>query len=197
MKLRIFLILTSVVLFSCDNQNETETLTSSKTAASPETIVKNFYHWYLDNYYINNGHIITPIEKIENEKLYLDTSKYMGIIRKCGFFSKKYITEQITIFTACSKELSKISLQEYNECGCSPANLVKNCDFMLYYNWLYHQGESTEDIRVLKSKVTADKAIVEIELLEKKGDKEGYFDIHVLLDKEKDEWKISEIKNAL
>lgn len=88
-------------------------------------------------------------------------------------------------------------MKDYEECGCSPADMVKNCDFMLYYNWLYHQGEDTEDILIKESNVQTDKATVDIELLSKKGDEKGYQNLRVTLEKDNGLWKIVEIANAL
>lgn len=164
---------------------------------SPDKRVRDFYHWYLNNYYHSEYRIITPHEKIKDGQLYLDTTAYMSIIRSSGFFSQKYIVGQIRLFKTCDEEIRRIKLKDYEECGCSPADMVKNCDFMLYYNWLYHQGEDTEDILIKERKVQTDKATVDIELLSKKGDEKGYQNLRVTLEKDNGLWKIVEIANAL
>jgi len=189
-------ILLILIIQSCDNAKSKTLDNSLGQIDSPDKVVNDFYHWYLDNYYNPEYRIITPGEKIKDGQLYLDTAAYMSIIRGSGFFSQKYIAGQIRLFITCDEEIRKIKLKDYEECGCSPADMVKNCDFMLYYNWLYHQGEDTEDIIIKESKVQTDNATVDIELLSKKGDNKGYQNLRVTLEKDNGSWRITEIANA-
>lgn len=189
-------ILLILFIQSCDSAKSKTPNSSLGQIDSPDKVVQDFYHWYLDNYYNPEYRIITPGEKIKDGQLYLDTTTYMSIIRSSGFFSQKYIVGQIGLFKSCDEELRKIKLKDYEECGCSPADMVKNCDFMLYYNWLYHQGEDTQDIIIKEKKVLTDNATVDIELLSRKGDNKGYQKLRVTLDKDNGEWRISDIANA-
>lgn len=189
-------ILLILFIQSCDSAKSKNTDNSLGQIDSPDKVVQDFYHWYLDNYYNPDYRIITPEEKIKDGQLYLDTTTYMSTIRSSGFFSQKYIMGQINLFKSCDEEIRKIKLKDYEECGCSPADMVKNCDFMLYYNWLYHQGEDTQDIIIKEKKEQTDNATVNIELLSRKGDTRGYQKLRVTLDKENGEWRISDIANA-
>ena len=120
----------------------------------------------------------------------------MSTIRSSKFFSQKYINGQIELFKICDEGLRNIKIQDYEECACSPADMVSNCDFMLYYNWLYHQGEETKDILIKETKILGPSATVDIELLSNKGDKKGYQNLRLTLDKENGDWRISDIANA-
>ena len=189
-------ILLILFLQSCDSTKSKISNESLGQIDSPDKVVEDFYHWYLDNYYNTDYKIITPQEKIKDGKLYLDTVDYMSTIRSSKFFSQKYINGQIELFKICDEGLRNIKIQDYEECACSPADMVSNCDFMLYYNWLYHQGEETKDILIKETKILGPSATVDIELLSNKGDKKCYQDLRLTLDKENGDWRISDIANA-
>lgn len=189
-------ILFTLLLHLCDSTKAEISSRSIEDIVSPDKVVEEFYHWYLDNYYNNDYKIITPQEKIKDGKLYLDTAGYMSIIRNSDFFSQKYITGQIELFKICNEEISNIRIQDYEECACSPADMVSGCNFMLYYNWLYHQGEETKDILIKETKIHGSSATVDIELLSDKGDTKGYQNLRLTLDKENGDWRISDIANV-
>lgn len=199
--MRVFaLIFILSIQLECSNRKNpgSETSNLSGTIEAPDKVVSDFYKWYLDNHYNVDHKLIPPNPVMKNGQIYLDTAEYMLIVRKCGFFSERYIKRELEIFRQCNEDLQRVDVKKVEECGCSPAQFTTRCGFVFAYPWLFHQGEDTNDTSIRQFAILGDSASVDIDLLMKKADTTSrYQTLRVILLKEVRGWKIEEIENLV
>lgn len=186
---KLYYTLTAIFVFSCSLEK--------KNVYEAEETVTDFYAWYLDGYYNNDKNI--ELSFVNNNGITtLDTSVYFNKIRESGFFSEKYIENRKIQIEPCIKLVNKLPPEEVKNYDGNPAELIKGleCNFLFYYNFLFHQGEGVDDIRIktliLNPKKKNEVTFIIEQLFEKKP---NGFQLKIILEKE-GKWRIVNILSA-
>jgi len=191
----IFLFCTfAFFLQSCENKTQktgnTATVAITENQTDDVKIIeqngKSFYDWYFKNEFPNINVI-----KDKNGKCKLDTLSYFKELRKLGTISEKFINKEKERIHVCSEFISTIDYSEYEQAEVYEYD--EYCVDFYYYNWLKSQehpdGFSTKNIK----KINETSASIDIFETYKNEGNESPLST-VFLEKEKNTWKITEIK---
>lgn len=193
MKNALVIVVALLFINSCQD-NETNRF--SKPIAKTVT---DFYTWYLDGYYNNEKNIELSFVNSDGISS-LDTFVYFNKIRESGFFSEEYINNRKIQIESCLLEINKLDWGVVKNYDGNPAELIKGieCNFLMAYNFLFHQGETVKDVEVeviMLDTEDVNKVVVVAEQLIEKDGKSNGFKMLVTLVKE-DKWKITDISSA-
>ena len=179
--------------------NSDEIITLKENLTSYDSTVIKFYKWYLDNYYNGKDEIFEPRAVLNKNGIYqLDTSRYNQILRESNFFSIEYFQVENEKYALCNSDLVNIDTAEVTECGCNPADLLesRNCNMTYSLRWLFHQGEITNDVKIISSELKNGRARVKVCLFNNEED--PIFcetTVNVTLSQHSTGWKIDSIES--
>jgi len=162
-------------------------------------VVRRFYRWYLTDIYLKE-----PASEAEgpravpgkNGYYYLDTTKHRAFLRKTGYFSPRFYANEQLLFTNCTQHLRRVSVKQVEESGGFAGDFVDGpaCDFLQWMVWTGGQGEALNTIKIKKTTLLADSAVVVAALGDSaSGAAYEYSTPRVTLVKEEGEWEISRI----
>lgn len=189
MEKKFYLVASIILMFSC--------VSETKYTHDAEKTAIGFYTWYLDDYYNNERNIELNFVR-SNGITTLDTAIYFDKIRRSGFFSEKYIENKKARIKPCLREINKLDWEVIKNYDGNPAELIEGieCNFLMSYNFLFHQGEGTDAIElhtlILNPKNEDAVVIIANQLFEKEF---NGFKLKISLEK-KDVWLITDITSA-
>jgi len=195
-------LLCNLVLLSCADKIKTsnseisvvnDTITFAAKYVDPESVVQNFYKWYLSSIYLKKS-VEAPEVILTKDSVYeLDASKHLEFLSECGYFSSKFYENEIQLFKKCDEQLKKVDVKQVEESGGLALDFVGNedCSFMNWKAWTGGQGEILNTVKIASSYINDKLANVVVAI----GDSTGfvYSTPNVTLIKEDREWKISKI----
>ncbi|MDR6969545.1 hypothetical protein J2X31_003578 [Flavobacterium arsenatis] len=166
-----------------ENQIEKEPVDELKTI---EQNGKSFYDWYFKNDFPN-----CDIVKDKNGKCLVDTVSYFKTLRSLGTISEKFIRQENERLQGCAEFISTIDYSEFESADVYEYD--EYCVDLYYYYWLKSQehpnGFSARNIK----KINDNKASLDI-YQNYNGQDDATPLSTVILEKEKNTWKITEIK---
>jgi hypothetical protein len=164
---------TGSLLLVCCGEATTQQPPSSRPAASharaasvsPAEVVSRFYQWYLRDVYLQEPGMDAEGPRAvpsKNGRYYLDTTKHRAFLRKSGYFSPHFYANEQMLFESCNHQLRQVSAQQVQESGGFAGDLVDGpaCDFLRWMTWTGGQGESLNTVKIKKSTLLADSAVV-------------------------------------
>ena len=148
---------------------------------------KSFYEWYIKNDFPN-----CDIIKDKNGKCLVDTVSYFKTLRNLGTISEKFIHQERTRLQSCAEFISTIDYSEYENADAYEYD--QYCVDIYYYYWLKSQEHpnnfSVKNVRRINDNNAS------LDIYENYGET-NVPDVplsKVILEKEKNTWKITEIK---
>ena len=148
---------------------------------------KSFYEWYFKNDFPN-----CDIIKDKNGKCLVDTVSYFKTLRNLGTISEKFIHQERTRLQSCAEFISTIDYSEYENADAYEYD--QYCVDIYYYYWLKSQEHpnnfSVKNVRRINDNNAS------LDIYENYGET-NVPDVplsKVILEKEKNTWKITEIK---
>ena len=148
---------------------------------------KSFYEWYFKNDFPN-----CDIIKDKNGKCLVDTVSYFKTLRNLGTISEKFIHQERTRLQSCAEFISTIDYSEYENADAYEYD--EYCVDIYYYYWLKSQEHpnnfSVKNVRRINDNNAS------LDIYENYGET-NVPDVplsKVILEKEKNTWKITEIK---
>lgn len=201
----LILLIIPIILFTSCNSKE-EKIIDKKTAENVEKQIekptekqiadelktieqngKSFYDWYFKNDFPN-----CDIIKDKNGKCLLDTVSYFKTLRNLGTISEKFIHQERTRLQSCAEFISTIDYSEYEKADVYEYD--EYCVDIYYYYWLksqeYPNNFSVKNVRKINDNNAS------LDIYENYGET-NVPDVplsKVFLEKEKNTWKITEIK---
>lgn len=200
-----------LVLVSCRERATHTPASNSRPAGTPLTqpstrppaeVVRRFYRWYLTKVYLHEPSLEAegPSPTLaKNGHYQLDPTRHQRFLQQASYFSPRFYANESQVFKRCNQQLQQVSAKQVAESGSFAGDLVKGpaCDFLRWMVWTGGQGESLNTVKIKKTTLLADSAVVVAAL----GDSESgsayeYSYPTVTLVQEKGKWKISRITIA-
>jgi len=168
----------------------------------PAEVVSRFYHWYLKEVYLHEPSVEAEGPRLTLAKdghYQLDPTRHQDFLQKAGYFSPRFYANEAPVFRRCTQQLRQVSAKQAAEAGGFAGDFVKGpaCDFLRWMVWTGGQGESVNTVKIKKTTLLADSAVVVVALGDSaSGAAYEYSYPSVTLVQEKGEWKISRITIA-
>lgn len=185
-------------------KDTTESQTAEKFETSPQEpeetrqlkdIATSFHRWYIKN--VNNPDPKTPIEVriVEGNagKSKVEYEPYFEQLRKLPTVSDKFIKQEKQRISGCAENIAKVDWSVYSEADAYEFD--KYCDWLFYYYWIRSQ-EPFADVEVSNLEKSGESWIATLRFFDNYEGKKSYADHYhpiVKLEKEKDNWKITQI----
>ncbi|GGG50013.1 hypothetical protein [Epilithonimonas arachidiradicis] len=192
----LILLLISIFLIGCNSKeekiNESKPITKLENEPADELKViekngRSFYDWYFENEFPN-----CDIVKRKDGKCLVDTVSYFKTLRGLGTISEKFILQERERLQPCAEFIATLDYSEYEN-----ADLYEYDEYCLdiyYMYWLKSQDSPSSFTVKNVKKINENNTSLDIYEKYDSADTVGTPLSTVFLEKEKNDWKITQIK---